>query len=386
MPAINDPLVVHPLGINGLGYLWRGGRMTAPTSAVYVVANRAHYVPFYLNNPYSLARWLWLNGATISGTTSIMVGIYDDGLRLRFASPRTFQAGSVNTVQYVKPGIFINDAEGTSEGGDTTDLATYTTGSITMRAGLLYILSVVNTHGTSASAVSAITGGGTWTSRSTVQWNGTLGRTSIWTCVPTADYTGTLSIAFGGVTQTNANWNLDACYGVDTATNDGVVQSTTATGSSTTPSATLGAFADVDNGVYAAVGSGGTPTNVPDAGYFELLDATTAVSHKAFYRPDNDTTPSSVLSGNNPWGECAIELKAVDRDSPVVVPPMRGWLAIWASATAATIFRCGILYVPFGEYIQDSLTVGLPLTMTPVGRAGGMQEIHTFGFTRRSSP
>src|SRR6185369_12852358 len=136
-----------------------------------------------------------------------------------------------------------------TSGGSTTDATSYATASVTLKTGVLYLLSVSNTKASAANAVSSIDGGPTFVSRSTTTFApSTAGRISIWSCVPTTDYTGTLTINFGGGnTQTNCGWNLNAFYHVDTATNDGIVQNAVGTGTGTTALATLAAFGSANN-------------------------------------------------------------------------------------------------------------------------------------------
>lgn len=199
----------------------------------------------------------------------------------------------------------------------STDATSYTTASVTMKAGRLYLMSVENSHGTTATAVSAITatGGGapTFTSRSTTQFNGTLNRVSVWSCVPGADFVGTLDIAFGGTTQTGAVWSLNEFNNVDTATNDGVVQQVVSTGNNTMPYASLSAYGSDYNSSFAAVGVGAANAGAPFPAYTELSDTTAATPAQAlqtiFQNLTVHRTPGETITSAQ-WGVCAIELKA----------------------------------------------------------------------------
>lgn len=380
--TLDDPVFLHTLSENAVGLSYHGMRAGVPTSGT-LTANRIHYVPFYLTRPYSLARWFWVNGAT-AATDYYEVGVYDKDFNLLRASPRTLAAGA-SAAQYATPGIHGTNVIANT---DSTDATTYTTALVTLRAGVMYLLSVENSHGSSASAVSSITGGAgvpTFTSRSTTQFNGTLNRVSVWSCVPTADYTGTLTINFGGVTQTSGIWSLDAFYHVDTATNDGIVQNATGTGNSTTPLATLAAFGSANNATYGAFGVSGSSNHTASTGYIELSDtgsATPLGDLDVTFRPDNDTTVDGAIN-TNPWGACALEIKSLGT-GPVYLPPMRGYLALHVSGATATVLRKVTWTEVGGIYLQAS-TTGLPAIGTPATFSGA-PIVPLFGITRRASP
>ena len=218
----------------------------------------------------------------------------------------------------------------------STDANSYTTASVTMVAGRLYLMSVENSHGTSATAVSAITatGGGapTFTSRSTTLFNSNLNRVSVWSCVPGANYTGTLDIAFGGTTQTGAVWSLSEFNNVDTTTNDGVVQQTVATGNSAQPLTSLSEYGSVYNSSFYAVGVGSTSAGAPLAGYTELSDTTAATPaqalHTGFQNLTNDRTPGDTITSAQ-WGVCGLEIKTIlTTDNP-----RKSWICAAKDAT-----------------------------------------------------
>jgi len=129
--------------------------------------------------------------------------------------------------------------------GTTTDASTYTTATVSLVSGLVYLFAIENSHGSDASAVSSITGGAnlpTFTLQTSTQFNAGLNRVTLFSCQPTVNYSGTLTIAFGGVTQTGALWNISSFGAVDGTTNDGVVQAVVNTGDSTEPFANLSTF------------------------------------------------------------------------------------------------------------------------------------------------
>lgn len=386
-PAVaDDPVFVGPFSKNSVGLsVFRYGH-AAPSSGTYAAINRIHYAPFYIAKQYSLARWWWLNGATV-GTNYVEAGIYDQDFNLFKASPRTLSAGTASQIQYATPGIHGTNV---MSGTDTTDGTVFTTASVTMKAGLLYLLAVENSKSSGADAPSSIdsaTGGyPTFTSRSGTVYSTSNGNyLSIWSAVPTEDFTGTLRINFPA-TETGAIWSLNAFLHVDTATNDGIVQNATGTGTGTTTLATLSAFSSANNATFGAFGIGANAIGTPEsAAYVELSDDGMSTPNQAMhcdFRPDNDTTVSSTIS-SFPWAACAVEIKSLGTDA-ITIPPMRGYLAIHCNGVTATFFRntANLLSEPH-LYQQSSATAGLPLSATP---AGASTTIYETGFTSRASP
>jgi hypothetical protein len=380
-----DPVYVSTLSSRSAGPFFHAHRIAVPASAIYPSTNRILYVPFFVSNPYTLAKWWWLNGATV-GTNYIQAGIYDESLNLLRASPKTLSAGTVNSVQLVSPGIHGTNV---TSGGDITDGTVYTTASVTLKAGVLYLMAVENSKASAADVVSSIdsaTGGyPTFVSRSSTTYNtSTANRVSIWSAVPTSDFTATLRINFGA-TQTGAVWSLNAFYHVDTATNDGIVQNAVGTGTSVTPLATLAAFGSANNATFGAFGQAANATGAPSVGYFELSDSGIATPVQALqtdYRPDNDTTVDETIT-SAAWGACAVEIKSLGTGA-VVIPPMRGYLAIWANGTTATLYRATAQPLEAVNYIQASAATGFKPAATLAASTVPTHII--FGFTSRSSP
>jgi hypothetical protein len=378
-----DPVFLSAYSKGSLGLAYHSMRLAAPSSAAYIALNRAYFYPFDTSYGYSLARWFWQNGATV-GTDYIQVGIYDENLNLFRASPRTLSAGTVNALQYANPGIHSTVV---TNGNSTTDGTTFVTASVTLKAGVQYLLSVTNSKASAADVISSIDGGPTFTSRSSVAWDAsTAHRTSIWSCVPTTDYTGTLTINFGANTQTGCVWVLNANYHVDTATNDGIVQNATGSGNSATALATLAAFGSANNATFGAFGAAATaPVFTPEAGYIEQTDAgyiTPSTTMGTVFRPDNDTTVTETLTSGQ-WGACAVEIKSLGTGA-VYVPPMRGWLAIHCNGTTATLFRnvTGNLLSTM-YYMQSSVTSGLPAIATLATATA--PALYVCGFTSRAT-
>ena len=379
-----DSLYVHPFGLNSFGWQTMGEALSAPTSLAWPLAHRAMTAPVQLNRPYPIARWFWANGATV-GTNTFQVALYDENFRFVAASKTALSAGTINALQYTTPGISVGPL---FDGNSSTDAASYVTANVDLKAGRMYTVTVENSHGTSASAVSAITGSGgpTFTSRATVQFNGTLNRVSLWTAAPTSDWSGTLTIAFGGVTQTGAVWTVSEARHVDTATNDGIVQTATATGNSTAPIATLAAFGSVENGTLAVAGVNNSGSVTQVGSYVPVGNESAATPTQALgvaFRSDNDTTAETlVVTGQ--WGAIGAEIKSKG-PAAIWVPAGRYHMAMAATGATATVFRKNNWTEAAGVYIQAWDGAWVPQTLTPIGLQTG-HSTPVFGFTRRASP
>jgi len=312
-------------------------------SGTWGTANKAYFYPFRLIEPFIVQKAFWLNGTTV-GTDSIDIGMY---------RMTDFSTGRLNLIRstgaILSAGASSLQASGTwkvarvnlTAGNDSTDSATYTTASITLKAGRLYLIAVENSHGSSAAAISSIDNGPTFVNRSTTQYNSTLNRVSIWSAVPINDYTGTLVINFGGGnTQTGCIWSLNEMSGVDTSASDGIVQQAVGTGNSGTALATLGAFGSTANATFGAHGHAAATASAPGTGFTELSDTTTATPAQALctdWRVDNDTTVDATFTSAE-WGSCAVEVKA--DTSPFIIPASTDlYMGMAISGTTATIFR-----------------------------------------------
>ena len=386
VPNYKAPLFVNPLADGSYGWNMRASFASAAWGASF----RANFVPIVIPSTTTIARWFWLNGATV-GTNLVQEGLYVDGdagpVEAFALSPFALSAGTANLCQFVNPGV---SGGLVISGNSTTDGTTFTTASVTLKAGTLYLLSVTNSKASAADVISSIDNGPTFTSRSSIAWDvSTAHRTSIWSVVPTVDYTGTLVINFGANTQTGAVWSLSAHMGVDTATNDGIVQNATGSGNSATALATLAAFGSANNATFGAFGGAASaPVFTPEAGYLELDDSgyvTPTTTQATVFRPDNDTTVTETLTSGQ-WGAAAVEIKSLGT-GPIVVPPGRYWIAHWCNGTTATFFRSA----PSTTFSRDRLgyfqntVIGLPRIAGPFA-AGGGAIIPMSGFTTIASP
>jgi hypothetical protein len=348
-----------------------------PASGTWGTSSRARLFPVRLEDPYVVAEAYWCNGATV-GTDSIDIGVYrmtnttTGRCDLIRSTGAVLSAGSANVVQKTATWRVAANSAAITTGVDSTDATTYTTASVTLKAGRLYLLSFVNTAA-DAAVISGIAGGPTWTSRATTQYNTTAHRVSLWSGVPTVDYVGTIVVSFGA-TQTSGRWSLNEFSGVATETNDGVVQATTGAGSSTTPLATLAAFGSANNATFGALANAADVTTTPGSGFTELSDLTTSTAPASFlqteWRVDNDTSVDGTIT-SGVWGAIAAEIKA-DTVTPFVVPPvMPGsgdvYMAMTVNGTTATFFRTAPS-LPI-NVLSGALEVSafpLPSTMTAV--------------------
>jgi hypothetical protein len=222
---------------------------------------------------------------------------------------------------------------------------------------------------------------------STIQFNGTANRTSIWTCVPTVDYTGTLVITFGA-TQTGCVWSINEHSGVDTTTNNGIVQSAVGSGSSVTPLATLAAFGSAANATFAAHGQAAAANAAPGTNFTELSDTTAATPAQGMeteWYVGNDTTADATIT-SAAWGSVAVEIKA-DTSAfviPASTPAQPIYFAFVISGTTATIFRSAINTTMHKGVGALQLTTAFPLPPSATVASQTTASRPLAGFSSRS--
>jgi hypothetical protein len=362
---------------------------SAPTSGTF--GNRAHFWPIYLTDPFTVAKAFWCNGATV-GTDTIDIGVYrmtdmtTGRCDLIRSTGAVLSAGSANVVQEVSTWKVAANTAALTTDVDSTDATSYTTASVTLKAGRLYLLSFVNTAA-DAAVSSGIAGGPTWTSRSTTQYNGTAHRVSIWSGVPTVDYTGTIVISFGA-TQTSGRWSLNEFSGVDTATTNGVVQQAVGTGNDTTPLATLAAFGSANNATFGALANEADASTTPGSGFTELSDPGGSSFLQTQWQVGNDTTVDGTITSGQ-WGACAVEIKA-DASAFIIPPSLPGVLDVYlgfgCTGTTATFLRLqpSIGFTSAQGVLGASNSVPLPTTLSAATTATGSQSRPLAGFSSRS--
>lgn len=194
------------------------------------------------------------------------------------------------------------------------------TSSLTPTVSRLYLLSVVNRENVGAATTPTATGGGglTWVQVATIETGDAPSRRiTILRALKTSGLTsGTVTVDFGGASQTQVAVSIDEFAGVDTTGTDGsgaIVQSATNSGSDVGSTVTLSAFADaVNNAAFAANGHGNNNAVTPEAGYTELSDQTpgNSTSLQTQWKLGEDLTVTSSWTGSNTWNAIAAELKA----------------------------------------------------------------------------
>lgn len=386
------PMYLSAFHWMSVGDKYYAGNTTQPASGTWASANRCFYVPFFTPAPYDLRRFWWANGATV-GTDSLQMGIYGvDGsnvLDLLVSSPRTLSAGTANRLQYATCSVVGHLI---TSGTSTTDGASFVTASVTLKArpGVMYLFSVENDHGSSANTVTVATTGGdvTFTSRNTTQFNGTTQRVSVFTAVPTTDVTDTITITIGSAqTATGCLWSLLAFSNVDTGTDHGIVQTAVNTGSSTTPSATLGAFGSANNATFGVAANGGGVASGPGTGFIEMSDSThitPSAGMSTQYSSANDTSVDWTIT-SNPWGVVAAEIKS--QGTTFALPAGRYYFGLYGTNNTMTIFRVSTSAnaARVGIYNENlSTATGLPLTPTLSNTNNTV--IPLMGITSRASP
>jgi hypothetical protein len=353
--------------------------IAAPASGAFAAANAQMMLqPIYLTEPYPVAKAFSCSGATV-GRDSWDLGVY------RMSDPVTGRCDLIRSTGPVicnfpsvvqEAGLPQVTAVNVTAAGSSTDATTYTTGIVNLSAGKMYLMSVVNTAA-NAAAVTSIDNGPTFTSRSTTQFNTTALRVSIWSAVAASNYTGTLVINFGAATQTGCVYSLAELSGVDTATNDGIVQQAVGTGSSVTPLATLAAFSSVYNATFGAQGHGSTNASSPKAQFTELNDTTAATPAQSLsteWFVGNDVAVNATITTTT-WGACAVEVKAA-------TAPASPWRVACAQltsgndstdsatyATASVVLKAGWLYLMAVENSAASAAVVSSITGSWTSRA-----------------
>ena len=158
--------------------------------------------------------------------------------------------------------------------------------------------------------ISGITGCGlTWTQVASVltDWGSGNYRDFLWKGIGTAS-AGQITVTFA-VNPGTANYIISNVAGHNTA--GMIVQSVTATGSSSTAAATLAAFADAGNATFAFVNQNQNDGVTPGTGFTELneqIRASFTVSSQTQWRADNDTSPDATFATSNPWSIIAVEI------------------------------------------------------------------------------
>ena len=384
---------VHPFSPEGSHDL-KIGAATVPSSGSN--ASIISYSPIVVPSICRVYRFFWTNASTV-GTDYVQAGIYEDVAsgpgRILGASPPVLSAGA-DACQFAD--ATTATGHGVTQGSSSTDGTSFTTASVSLRKGSLYTLFFTNSKASAADAAASIDNGPTFASRQSLTWDtSTAHRSSLWTAVLATDYTGTLVINFGGGnTQTGCAWTLMEWLNVDTTTNDGIVQTATGTGNSTTPLATLSAVGAANNPVLGYQGNA-TGSQTPGTGFAEVTDISYSVPTTAHGLEwgYNDTTVDATITSAQ-WGMIATEIKSkYGPNDGFVLNPGRYWLAWIENGTTATILRSSssaIVSRQLAGYIEQRTSSGvgawLPATATQTSPSSVARTIPLSGFTTIASP
>lgn len=203
--------------------------------------------------------------------------------------------------------------------GDTAGNTVYNTASIAPTANRLVLATIAHSAG-GTQPVPSLSGGGmtTWTQVNTVEINGFV-RVSVFRALQASPSSGALTITFSSA-QDRCGWSINEFAGIDITGANGanaIAQSAVAavTGSGTTVSATLGAFANPNNATFGGcvVQSNPERTIAPGTGFAELAEWDAAAGNfiaiETEFRNDNDTSVDITASGSaNHLGIVGIEI------------------------------------------------------------------------------
>lgn len=287
-----------------------------------------------------------------------------------------------------------------TSGSTGASTSTVTTASVSPSANKLQLLAVNSRNFTgSAPPAPTVTGCGlTWVQVTNIQYDTgptSLKRVTLFRAMGASPTTGTLSIDFAGDSQTDVCWSLDEFTGMDTSGTNGsgaIVQTVTAkdeTGSATSITATLAAFASASNATYGAFAHV-APTNGQTAsagsGFTALASPVdTTIGLIAEFKTTNDTTVDGSISGvSYELGMIAVEIAAA---SSGVTAALTG-----VSETSAV----GNVAPSTSKALTGNAATGSPGTVAPVtskalagnaatGQVGTIAQSRTVALTGNSS-
>lgn len=215
-------------------------------------------------------------------------------------------------------------------GSDSVNRTSYTTGSISVTGGDLLLVAATVRRASTPPSSPTISNTGTaitWTLVDEQTFNDAanpLHRIKLWRGVSGGSQSVAITFDLGGVTHTAAGWVLAQCSGVDTSTNQGVVQSAKnqQNGNSGTLTITLSAFGSASNGTAGFFASPTTSGTIDvESGSWTLLATSQAggevLTTGSEWRADNDTSVTMTTStGSGNMGGVAVEIKAATAGTP----------------------------------------------------------------------
>jgi hypothetical protein len=204
--------------------------------------------------------------------------------------------------------------------GNSTDLSSYSTASITPATNSLILAWVYSIAATAPNTPTASGNGLTWVQVDSQLDSDSLRRITLFRAMGASPTTGAVTFSFGGQTQTGCGWSLVSYSGIDTTGTNGsgaIVQAVKAAsvGSATSLTVTLAAFSSANNATaggfglplntagFPAVGSGFSST-----GASRIASPNLAIGSE--FRSTNDTTVDMNAGANSiPWAGIAVEIK-----------------------------------------------------------------------------
>lgn len=155
----------------------------------------------------------------------------------------------------------------------------------------------------------------------------------------------------------------------------------------------------------ATTSTSSTYVSAQRALYFPIIIPTACIAYRLFWLNgatvgtdtvqvgiynDNDAGddgPGTAIVRGTATTSAGANVCQFDNITDTVVPAGRLWLAVWASGTTTTLFRCqpsASLARNMSGYLENSLATGLPATATPAQNT--VPWIPIFGFTTVASP
>lgn len=208
-----------------------------------------------------------------------------------------------------------------TSGSSSTDATSYTTASVTAEAGALYILAVSNVRvDTTTPATPTVTGASqTWTQDETNLYDdagAVRARLTVFSVIPTAQGSGTLTIDFGGATQGGCIWALIKITGSLASRALALVQSEQAAGSGTTGTVNLASFGGTGNMAIGISSHVANQAVTPGSGFTELSDTaiTEALSLFTEHKLD-DASVDATWASSVGWGMVAYEIALLHTQS-----------------------------------------------------------------------
>lgn len=203
-----------------------------------------------------------------------------------------------------------------TSGASTVDASSFTTASITPPSDTLILLTVSSRLASGAPNTPTVSGCGlTWVEITNVVNTGGNRRLTCFRARGSSPTSGTLTIDFGGQSQTEASWISDYVTDSDSSGTNGsgaIVQSATGSAASgTTSTVTLAAFGSSSNAAYGVHVNTNPSAITPGSGFTELAENSTSESGtdmQSEYKL-NDTTVDATWTGSGSWYSLAVEIK-----------------------------------------------------------------------------